>query len=136
MVETPQGSERLLELSLRADPGSVTEARLALAAIAREVGANELDVKTAVSEAVGNAVLHAFRERPPGAIRVRADRDADDLVISVADDGGGMRPHLDSPGLGLGISLITKVAKDVRFDSSDRGTTVLMTFEAAPVGGT
>ena len=102
--------------------------------IARDVGAEEMDVKLAVSEAVANAVVHAFRQRAPGTIRLRADRTDVALVISVADDGGGMRPNLDSPGLGFGISLITKVAKDVTFDSSDRGTTVLMSFEAAEAG--
>ena len=131
MVEAPGRTKTLLDLRLPAERDSVADARLAVAEIAREVGAEEMDVKIAVSEAVANAVMHAFRQRAPGTIRLRADRTDEALVISVADDGGGMRPHLDSPGLGFGISLITRVAKDVTFDSSDRGTTVLMSFEAA-----
>ena len=39
-----------------------------------------------------------------------------------------MRPNLDSKGLGLGIPLITKLAGDVRFDSSERGHDVSMSF--------
>ncbi len=39
-----------------------------------------------------------------------------------------MRPNVDSPGLGFGISLITKMAGDVRFDSSANGLTVSMRF--------
>ena len=50
------------------------------------------------------------------------------LLVTIADDGTGMRPNLDSKGLGLGISLITKLARDVRFDSSDTGLTVSMSF--------
>jgi hypothetical protein len=39
-----------------------------------------------------------------------------------------MRPNFDSPGLGFGISLITRLAGDVRFDSSQQGLTVSMSF--------
>jgi hypothetical protein len=39
-----------------------------------------------------------------------------------------MRPNLESPGLGLGIPLITKLANEVRFDSTEHGTTVSMSF--------
>ena len=48
--------------------------------------------------------------------------------MTVTDDGTGMRPNLKSPGLGLGLSLITKLAEDVRFDSTAGGTTVTMSF--------
>jgi len=133
MVGVPQGTEILLELPLAAEPTSVGRARAAAGEVARTVGAHEMDVKVAVSEAVGNAVLHAFRDRAPGTITVRAYLVGGRLVVGVSDDGGGMRPHLDSPGLGLGISLITKVAKDVRFDSTDAGTTVSMSFDGPTI---
>ena len=35
---------------------------------------------------------------------------------------------VDRAGLGLGISLITRLAEEVRFDSSERGTSVHMSF--------
>ena len=53
--------------------------------------------------------------------------------MTIADDGSGMRPNLDSKGLGFGISLITKLAGDVRFDSSERGLTVSMSFATSEV---
>ena len=118
----------LLELDLPAEGHSVTRARQAASEVARAVGAPEIDVKIAVSEAVGNAVTHAFRGEERGTITVRAYHERKRLVVSVTDDGDGMRPHLESPGLGLGISLITKVAENVRFDSTDAGTTVSMSF--------
>ena len=133
MVTVPQGTEILLELPLPAEATSVGRARAAAGEVARELGVPEVDVKVAVSEAVGNAVLHAFRDRGPGTITVRAYLDDARLVVAVSDDGAGMRPHLDSPGLGLGISLITKVAKDVRFDSTDAGTTVSMSFDGPTI---
>ena len=131
MVEAAERDGALLELELPAEGESVAKARHAASEVAQAVGAPDIDVKIAVSEAVGNCVLHAFRDEGPGTIRVTARLNRDRLVVSVSDDGHGMRPHLDSPGLGLGISLITKVAKDVRFDSTDTGTTVSMSFDTS-----
>lgn len=130
--QTPERVE--FELQLPSDAPSVAEARQRAAELARRVGAPEADVKLAVSEAVGNAVLHAFRDRPPGTVTVSAALNRGRLLITVADDGSGMRPNLDSPGLGLGLSLITKLASDVRFDSDSGGTTVSMSFDAAGAG--
>jgi anti-sigma regulatory factor (Ser/Thr protein kinase) len=118
-----------LDLPSRAD--SVKRARDAVAALAERVGVPVADVKLAVSEAVSNSITHAFRGRPAGTISVRARTEGDRLLVVVADDGTGMRPNLDSPGLGFGISLITELAGDVRFDSSPRGLTVSMTFGGA-----
>jgi anti-sigma regulatory factor (Ser/Thr protein kinase) len=131
---TAQSQQDELELELPSRAPSVGKARDALAGVARQVGAPEDDVKLAVSEAVGNAVMHAFRGREPGRIVLRARNEEGRLVVTVADDGNGMSPNLDSPGLGLGLSLITRLALDVHFDSSDRGTTVSMTFPAGEPG--
>lgn len=117
-----------LELELPSEAASVAAARTAAADLARAVGASVADVKLAVSEAVGNAVIHAFRDRPGGVVRLTARADRARLSITVSDDGTGMRPNLESPGLGLGLSLITKLAEEVRFDSTPRGTTVSMSF--------
>ena len=119
-----------LELELPSEPTSVRVARHAVAAVARRIGAPEADVKLAVSEAVSNCVTHAFRDREPGTIMVTARVDRGKLLVTIADDGSGMRPNLESKGLGLGISLITKLAGDVRFDSSDDGLIVSMSFAA------
>jgi serine/threonine-protein kinase RsbW/stage II sporulation protein AB (anti-sigma F factor) len=115
-------------LQLPSEAGSVAVARRAAGELARSVGAPESDVRLAVSEAVTNAILHAFRDRQPGTILVSGRLDRGRLILSVGDNGSGMRPNLESTGLGLGISLITKLAADVRFDSSDGGTTVSMSF--------
>ena len=120
-----------LRLELPSEPGSVKRARDAIAPLAERAGARVGDVKLAVSEAVSNAVTHAFRGRNKGTISIRANVDRGRLVVVVADNGTGMRPNLDSPGLGFGISLITELAGDVRFDSSSRGLTVSMSFGGA-----
>jgi anti-sigma regulatory factor (Ser/Thr protein kinase) len=131
-ASSPEQAE--FELALPSEAGSVGRAREALSGLARRVGAPEDDVRLAVSEAVGNAVMHAFRDGKDGTIVLRARLDQDRLVIVVADDGHGMKPNLDSPGLGFGISLITRLASDVNFDSTESGTTVSMTFLTASRG--
>lgn len=121
----------IVQLDLPSAPPSIKRARDAVAALAESAGAPAGDVRLAVSEAVTNAVVHAYRDRAPGTISVEAKIDEGVLLVVVADDGIGMRPNPDSPGLGLGISLITTLSGEARFDSSSEGLTVSMTFEVA-----
>src|SRR5688572_5736090 len=63
------------EWELSAHPESVSAARTAVREFAEAQGVDEIvlmDVALAVTEAVTNAVLHAFLDRPPGTIRVTA----------------------------------------------------------------
>ncbi len=86
-------------------------------------------LKLAVSEAVTNAVLHAYVDRQPGPVRVCAWLEAAKLVVEVSDDGGGMMPRLDSPGLGVGLPFIADTADRLDIDSSPAGGARLrMTF--------
>jgi anti-sigma regulatory factor (Ser/Thr protein kinase) len=121
---------RELRLSLASDSADIKRARDEVAELAADVGAPVRDVKLAVSEAVSNSIVHGFRDGRDGTISVVARVEGGRLVVSVADDGCGMKPNLESPGLGVGISLITSLATDVRFDSSPRGLTVSMSFDA------
>ncbi len=118
-----------IDLELPPEPGSVAEARHAARDLARAVGAAEHEVALAVSEAVANAVVHAFRFGREGSVRLRARLGRGELVIIVADDGVGMIPDLDNTGLGAGTSLISRLSKQATFESSDSGTTVTMKFE-------
>jgi anti-sigma regulatory factor (Ser/Thr protein kinase) len=119
-----------LELELPPEPGSVVQARHAVRELARTVGSPEHEVALAVSEAVSNAVVHAFRHGREGSIQIRARRSGAELLVTVADDGVGMIPDLDSPGLGVGTSLISRLSDQATFESSDEGTTVTMRFKA------
>lgn len=73
------------------------------------------DIRLAVSEAATNAVVHAFRfAEQPGTVTVTVDvRPGDVAEVTVRDDGIGMGPRSDSPGLGLGLGLIASVADHV-----------------------
>src|SRR3712207_3977248 len=72
----------------------------------------------------------------PGTVTAAVEAGQDELVVRVADDGRGMQPRPDSPGLGMGLPLIGQMAAslDIR-DRSGRGTEICMTFEAAGVQG-
>jgi anti-sigma regulatory factor (Ser/Thr protein kinase) len=128
---TAQVDDRALELTLDAVAESVASARHSVADFARSQGADAEDVALAVSEAVSNAVIHGFRGRGPGRIDVRALRDGDDLVISVSDDGLGVTPNPDSPGLGLGLALIGSLSETVELRKDGPGTTLVMRFPCA-----
>ncbi|MCW3002922.1 MAG: ATP-binding protein [Conexibacter sp.] len=91
-------------------------------------------VALAVSEAVTNAVLHAYIETDePGEVEVVAQREPDDgLVLLVCDEGRGMLPRPDSPGMGVGLPLVATLAQ--RFEVHARrggGTRLAMVFAAA-----
>lgn len=123
-----------VELCLAAQPQSIAPLRRAVVTFARDHGASAPecdDIALAVSEALSNVVVHAYvgRDRP-GDICVRAWTEDDALQISVCDDGIGMVPRPDSPGLGLGLAIIGRVADHVQLESRDDtpGLRVHMTF--------
>ncbi len=82
-----------------------------------------------MSEAVTNAIVHAYVDAPePGEIEVIAQRVGDHrLEILVCDDGRGMLPRHDSPGVGLGLPLAESFEVQAR---SGGGTQVRMAFAA------
>jgi serine/threonine-protein kinase RsbW/stage II sporulation protein AB (anti-sigma F factor) len=115
-------------------PHSVGAIRAAVVGYADGVGVSRTTrdaVAIAVSEAATNAVVHAYVDaRAPGRIAVTAELVDDRLLrIVIRDDGRGMQPRADSPGLGLGLSLIVQLTENMRIDSPDHsGTTVSMDF--------
>jgi serine/threonine-protein kinase RsbW len=117
-------------------PESVGELRRAVADFARSQGADDdvvVAVQLASSEAMSNAVMHAFVDRPaPGTITVCAARDGDAICVVVRDDGSGMKPRPDSPGLGIGMPLMTGTTQGLKFSEvPDGGTKVTMRFALA-----
>jgi anti-sigma regulatory factor (Ser/Thr protein kinase) len=118
-----------MDLELPPDPSSVAAARHSIRDIVQSTGAPEQEVALAVSEAVGNAVVHAFRFGKTGTIRVRARAKDGALIVTVADNGVGMIPDVDNPGLGVGTSLISRLSEEATFESSENGTTVTMRFQ-------
>ena len=86
------------------------------------------DVKLAVTEACTNIVVHAYGDGE-GPMQIAAAIRDDRLSIAVRDEGRGMLPRPDSPGLGLGLPLIATLAESLELGrSEDDRTEVRMTF--------
>ena len=128
-------AERLLELSLPAAPASCPQARHDVAAAVQGLGVNVAAVELAVSEAVSNVVLHAYRDREEGTengrIHLRVTADPDGVCVLVADEGVGMSPRNDSPGLGLGLRVIASASDELSIIQGEPGTRVHMRFALA-----
>lgn len=120
---------------VRAQPDQVRVVRRAVQEFALQHGAADPNaVALAVSEAVTNAIVHAYADAPePGEIEVVAQRAGDDrLEVLVCDDGRGMLPRPDSPGVGLGLPLVATLAESFEVQArSGGGTQVRMAFAAA-----
>jgi serine/threonine-protein kinase RsbW len=124
-----------VRLRVPAVPTQVATARHAVVAAAAAhgiAGRPREDIALAVSEACANVVMHAYRhEATPGPLAVDAYRDDGEFFVVVCDEGIGMAPRTDSPGLGLGLGLIAGLAKRLEIGSQDPpGATVTMVFRA------
>ena len=121
--------------SYPAVPDSVGTARGVLTEFAREAGAGEDQleaVRLAASEAITNAIIHAYERAEAGEVHVSASYIEGELWLLIADAGHGMRPRENSPGLGLGLALIAQLADDFQILSRGSGGTELrMRFNLA-----
>ncbi|MGI9184129.1 MAG: ATP-binding protein [Solirubrobacteraceae bacterium] len=111
-----QSDANTLTITYPAEHDSVARARHVLSEFAATAGAdgNQVDaVRLAVSEAVTNAVLHAYRGEA-GNVHVTAAVVAEDeLWILIGDDGCGLESRPDRPGLGLGLALISQLSDEL-----------------------
>lgn len=87
------------------------------------------DIRLAVTEACTNVVVHAYPDGGEGPMEVLATLLGDELIVVVRDEGRGIGPRPDSPGLGLGLPLIASLAESLQLghDLQER-TEVRMTF--------
>ncbi len=119
----------LLDVDLPAEPQSASRARRAVLNALRGIAVDRDAVGIVVTEAVTNAVLHAYRDRErPGRVHVAARLDDNGVQVSVDDDGMGMRPRVDSPGVGLGLPLMGDLADRVEVSSRGPGTRIAARF--------
>jgi serine/threonine-protein kinase RsbW len=103
-----------LELTLPATAENVIVVRQAIAGVAEALGlagSRIADLKTVVTEACNNVVLHAYDEGP-GPLQVTAEPGEAELVVEVADEGHGFRPRASEGegSLGLGLPLIAALS--------------------------
>jgi serine/threonine-protein kinase RsbW/stage II sporulation protein AB (anti-sigma F factor) len=117
-----------------ARPEEIAPLRTAVWQLALDLGASDRvgnAIRVAVSEAITNVVLHAYVGRSPGKVTVDAWLEGGDhFTVRVLDEGHGLIPRADSPGLGLGMGLMAQMADDFRVANREGtpGTTVLLRF--------
>ncbi len=120
-------------------PENVAFARVSVAAFASQLDCTlpELEeIKVAVSEAVGNAIIHGYRNKEDKTVRVLATIYKEGLEIRVEDSGIGitniemaMQPaySTDPERMGLGFVFMQSFSDRLQVDSTPgKGTTVTM----------
>ena len=124
----------LVTFALPAEARSVGTGRRWLRAFASEHGGDSSlqdRVASALTEALANAVLHAYAAPDVGRIDVAADIEDGALEIVVVDDGSGLRASpsdRQSVGMGFGIIASTTDAFAIR-ERVPQGTEVWLRFE-------
>ena len=104
--------------------------RHALAGLAESLGMEDErigDLKTVVTEACMNVVVHAYED--DGPLEVEARPDEEGLTVVVRDYGGGIRPRaeLERPSLKLGLPLIAALSHSFEIAGGiDQGTRISM----------
>jgi serine/threonine-protein kinase RsbW len=121
-------------LTLSNQPENVLLVRETLSGLADTVGVDGVelnDIRTAVTEACNNVVLHAY-DGDEGPMHVELYLAADAVEVVVRDNGKGIKPHIrgeQDDALGIGMSIIQALAPRVEFkDVAGGGTEVRMEF--------
>ena len=122
-----------VRLELDSRPETLTLVRGVLAGVAELIGLDpELldDLKTAVSEACNNVVMHAYDgEAGPLGVRIYIDPEAIEVVVE--DQGSGLPPLAPAEEAirGVGLSVIRALAEHAEFRAMpEGGTEVRMSF--------
>lgn len=120
-------------------PENVSLARIVVASFAAQsdITINELEeIKVATSEAVSNAIIHGYENKPAGKVILELVREGDTLIISVEDFGVGIADiqqaiqpaySSDPDRMGLGFVFMQSFMDDVNIRSEiNNGTCVTM----------
>ncbi len=125
-----------VSLTLSNQAENVLLVREALSGMAEAVGVDAVDlndIRTAVTEACNNVVLHAY-EGGEGPLQLELYVNRETVEVVVRDHGTGIKPHIRSDeqaALGIGLSIIQALAPRVEFKDVDGGgTEVRMEFAA------
>ena len=129
-----------MELKIASKPQNEAFARVTVAAFVAQLDPtiDEIsDIKTAVSEAVTNSIIHGY-ENEDGYVIVKAKIIANTIEIEVSDNGKGianvelaMRPlYTSKPNMersGMGFTIMQSFMDEMKVESVlGKGTTIIM----------
>src|SRR3984885_8199454 len=123
-----------LQMSLPARAENVAVVRHSIAGLAERIGMDEAataDLKTVVTEACMNVVVHAYGEGEVGLLEIEAVPDQGGLTVAVRDFGRGIspRPGVDRPSLRIGLALIAALSSSFEIRGGvAQGTEIRMHF--------
>jgi serine/threonine-protein kinase RsbW len=95
----------------------------------------------AVTEAVGNAIVHGNKKDPGKKVNIEFQIRKDEIEVLVQDEGRGFDPNsLDNPLLpenlmkesGRGVFILKTLMDDVHYHFSPKGTTLHMIMKIMP----
>ena len=116
-----------LRVTFPARPEELAELRASLQAWLDERGfpasAQEAAI-LATNEACSNAIEHAYRDQPDGAVTVLVEEVESGLMVTVRDYGRFMPPPSAPTNRGRGTAIIEGVTVGFKLDSNPDGTTV------------
>jgi len=119
-------------MSLPARAENVAVVRHALAGLAERLGMDEAslaDLKTVVTEACMNVVVHAYAGIEPGPLEIEAESDGEGVAVIIRDHGSGIRPRpdIERPSLRIGLTLIAALSSSFEIKGgADKGTEIRM----------
>ncbi len=124
------------ELTVPATAENVIVVRQAVAGVGEALGLSGsriADLKTVVTEACNNVVLHAY-DQETGPLQVTAIPGDEQLEIQVADEGHGFRPRANDgdPSLGLGLPLIAALSDNFEISGGPHGSRTTIRFGYEP----
>ena len=125
------------ELTLPATAENVMVVRQAIAGLGEALGlpgSRVADLKTVITEACNNVVLHAYEDEP-GPLHVSAVPHQNELEVRVADEGHGFHPRANEgePSLGLGLPLIAALSDGFEISGgAGRGSSTTIRFSYVP----
>jgi anti-sigma regulatory factor (Ser/Thr protein kinase) len=120
-----------LSIRLPAVPENVALVRQAVAEHAGKLGIERRvieDLKTVVSEACANVVLHAYpKDVEEGPLEVDLTREGEGLQLTVRDRGEGIQPPKGQRprGMRMGLLLVAAISTCFQLRSRQRGGTEL-----------
>jgi anti-sigma regulatory factor (Ser/Thr protein kinase) len=88
-------------------------------------------IALAVSEAVGNAVRHAY-PAAAGDVKLTVEHDLGEITVTVTDTRVGITNRTRDPGRGLGLQLMDALTKRCTIESHSAGTTITLAFDSNP----
>jgi serine/threonine-protein kinase RsbW len=132
-----------LQMSLPARAENVAVVRHAIAGLAERIGMDDAaiaDLKTVVTEACMNVVVHAYPDPQVGLLEIEAVPDQGGLTVAVRDFGRGIspRPGVERPSLRIGLALIAALSSSFEISGgAEQGTEIRMhlSLHSRPIAG-